>query len=1173
MYLFIYTYIMFRFKSIAGNLILALFLFWAQQAYAWVDSAWPYKVVVTATNTSVAPVVNQAVEIRLTAATVNPDYVWTVAGDDIRVYAADENTALTYYVSNWNSAAKTASIWVLIPNLPALASTDIYIYYGNTLVSTTGDPVTTLTEVGIKYHTRNSSLDPTSKAQAEAEFFSLADNVPGYGCTTVTNFTTINNSTLFAPPRNSDIAFLVDHTFLVTPGQAGVWNFRFGGDYGRGGGMYIDGQPIEEAWNDDLWWGFSWANTAETLEGTVNLTAGYHTIRMIGFEGCCDGGTSMEFMPPGGAWSAWSTANLTVRSASCAGTVVSQAVSGPIVSTSTKTWVDLNGGDVNLGDTIRYTITLQESSGYAAERLEVFDDIAAGFNGFSVVSIPAGAVDASLPAGGAFSKGLLDIRNIDVPASGSVTIVFDVVFSGPGPVTNAAVISNPGNVTNPTINALPVNVSEDFGDAPDSYLTLLASGGARHALSNFVFMGLAAPDAEADGIPSVNADGDDLSVSDDEDGVSTFTTLTATTSAYSVSIDTTNTSGANAILVGWIDFNRNGLFEATEAATTNVPDGTINGTVTLNWIGLTGLTIGNTYARFRISTDITLAATTPGGAMADGEVEDYPLTIFNSLSGACIPTGATAVYPWDGNTNDIGGIYNLVAGTATFNAQDYVAAQSAVFNGTTNQLQYSNNPFMNQSFVNMSILFWVKPNALAGIQTLYEEGGSGSGVAIRLNGANLEAATREGGVQQTLTTAFPSDGKWHFIGYSYANGNVTLYLDGVNVGSVATGFAAMAAHGNAGAFGATNSQDAFNAGAGNRYSGKMDEAAYYYAALTGANILSTYNCMKPVYDFGDAPVSYGAADHKIVNTLRLGATIDADTGNWGDGVDTGNNASDDDTPGDPAGGVDDEDSVAVFSPLPDTASAFSVSMSASNGTTAAATLIGWIDFNGNGVFEIAEAATSAIPAGSNNLPVTLNWTMTPPLVVGPTYLRLRLTTDATVTTATPTGMAVDGEAEDYQLVITGLPSLTVSKTVQAFSDPVNLLANPKAIPGAEMLYTILVINSGSGTADDINITDVIPANTDLILTDINPGAGPVAFIDGIAPDLPSGLTYSYTSLADLADSLDFSIDGIDWTYPPNPVSGIDNAVRHIRVKPTGSFSGASGGNNAAFSIQFKVRIQ
>jgi len=1168
-----HDYTLFRLKSITVRPILTLLLFWASQAFAWVDTDWPYKTVITATNTSAAPITNEAVEIRLTAATVNPDYIWTAAGDDIRVYAADESTPLSYYVSNWDSISQTASIWVLIPGLPALASTDIYVYYGNTLVSTTGDPVTTLTQAGIKYHTRNSSFDPASKAQAEAEFFSLADTVPGYGCTTVTDFTLINNSTLFAPPSNSDIAFLVDHTFLVTPAQAGVWSFRFGGDYGRGGGMYIDGQLIEEAWNDDLWWGFNWANVTETLEGSVNLSAGYHTIRMIGFEGCCDGGTSMEFMPPGGSWTAWSTANLTVRSASCAGTDIDQAISGPVVSTSTKTWVDQDGGEIEIGDTIRYTITLQESSGYAAERLTVVDDIAAGFDGFTVVSIPAGAVDASLPAGGTAGKGLLDISNIEIPASGSASIVFDVVYSGSGPIANTAVITNPGNVTNPSINAADVSAGVDFGDTPDSYLTLLASDGARHSLSNYVFMGAATPDAEADGNPAATADGDDLLGSDDEDGVSTFPIITSSTSAYSVSIDTTNTTATDATLVGWIDFNGNGSFEASEAAAANVPAGTTNGTITLNWIGLAGLPVGNTYARFRISTDVTLAPTTPGGAMTDGEVEDYPLTIFNSLGGACIPSGATAAYPWDGNTNDIGGIYNLVSGSATFDAQDYVASQSAVFNGTTDQLRYSNGSFMNQSFVNMSVMFWIKPDTLTGIQTLLDEGGAGNGVALRLNGSNLEAATREGGAQLTLTAPFPGDGKWHFVGYTYANGTATLYLDGVNVGSVNTGFAAMAGHGNAGGFGATIGNDAFSAGSGNYYSGKMDEASYYYAALTGADVLSTYDCMTPTYDYGDAPLSYGFADHKIVNTLRLGALIDADTGNWGDGVDAANDASDDDTPGIPAGGVDDEDSTAAFAALQDTDSAYSIDTTVSNGTTTAATLIGWIDFNRDGVFDNSEAATSAIPAGSNNLPVTLNWTMTPPLVVGETYLRLRLSTDASVTTSTPIGSAVDGEAEDYQLVISGLPSLTISKAVQTYSDPVNLLTSPKAIPGAELTYTVAISNSGTGTADDISITDTIPADMDLILTDINPGAGPVAFIDGAAPNLPSGLTYSFISLNDLTDSLDFSIDGTDWSYAPTPVGGIDNAVRHIRIRPTGSFSGASGGNNAVFSIEFKVKIQ
>jgi hypothetical protein len=108
-------------------------------------------------------------------------------------------------------------MWVLIPSLPALASIDIYVYYGNTLVSTTGDPVTTLTQTGIKYHTRNSSFDPASKAQAGAEFFSLADNVSGYGCTTITDFTLINNNTLFAPP--SAMMHSVQDPVTITPAR------------------------------------------------------------------------------------------------------------------------------------------------------------------------------------------------------------------------------------------------------------------------------------------------------------------------------------------------------------------------------------------------------------------------------------------------------------------------------------------------------------------------------------------------------------------------------------------------------------------------------------------------------------------------------------------------------------------------------------------------------------------------------------------------------------------------------------------------------------------------------------------------------------------------------------------------------------------------------------------
>ena len=68
----------------------------------------------------------------------------------------------------------------------------------------------------------------------------------------------------------------------------------------------------------------------------------------------------------------------------------------------------------------------------------------------------------------------------------------------------------------------------DFGDAPDggatntdaaNYATTLANDGPRHAISPGLSFGADNVDDEADGQPSLDADGDDLNNNDDEDGV------------------------------------------------------------------------------------------------------------------------------------------------------------------------------------------------------------------------------------------------------------------------------------------------------------------------------------------------------------------------------------------------------------------------------------------------------------------------------------------------------------------------------------------------------------------------------------------------------------------------------------------------------------------------------
>jgi len=118
------------------------------------------------------------------------------------------------------------------------------------------------------------------------------------------------------------------------------------------------------------------------------------------------------------------------------------------LSTSTKTVVDLNGGDAVPGDILRYTVTLTESGGANAPNVSVTDDIPANVNGFTVTSIPPGATNSSTGAGtGANLTGFLNVTGVAVAASGTASITFEVTIDAAA--TPGTVISNTAIVTNP----------------------------------------------------------------------------------------------------------------------------------------------------------------------------------------------------------------------------------------------------------------------------------------------------------------------------------------------------------------------------------------------------------------------------------------------------------------------------------------------------------------------------------------------------------------------------------------------------------------------------------------------------------------------------------------------------------------------------------------------------
>jgi uncharacterized repeat protein (TIGR01451 family) len=168
-------------------------------------------------------------------------------------------------------------------------------------------------------------------------------------------------------------------------------------------------------------------------------------------------------------------------------------------------------------------------------------------------------------------------------------------------------------------------------------------------------------------------------------------------------------------------------------------------------------------------------------------------------------------------------------------------------------------------------------------------------------------------------------------------------------------------------------------------------------------------------------------------------------------------------------------------------------------------------------------------------------------------------TETTVFHSTSTAMTV------------GAPILTVSKNSATISDPVNLTF-PKSIPNSIVEYTVESINSGKGfiDTDTVIITDEINSNLTLYF---GSPVDPVQFIDG---SVASGLTFTFSGLANTSDDVSFSNNGGSTFITPSvDGSGFDITtppINYIRINPKGSMRGSDGVNDPSFSIKFKVKV-
>lgn len=210
---------------------------------------------------------------------------------------------------------------------------------------------------------------------------------------------------------------------------------------------------------------------------------------------------------------------------------------------------------------------------------------------------------------------------------------YRVAVDKSGLPANSAQIADPGTVIDSmhdlinqtaSTNAVDFGYSTriDFGDLPDSLGTLVASNGARHAITG-ISLGNVATDPESDGQVTANATGDNANGSgpNDENGVG-FAGPWVKGQNATLKVVASSAGVVNA----WADWNRNGLFDGGERMLTDqdLAAGLNNLTVAIPANAVTGLVA----VRFRATDGKDQGGGNPAGLAVSGEVEDYFATVY-----------------------------------------------------------------------------------------------------------------------------------------------------------------------------------------------------------------------------------------------------------------------------------------------------------------------------------------------------------------------------------------------------------------------------------------------------------------------------------------------------------------------------------------------------------------
>jgi hypothetical protein len=551
------------------------------------------------------------------------------------------------------------------------------------------------------------------------------------------------------------------------------------------------------------------------------------------------------------------------------------------------------------------------------------------------------------------------IYNAAVPASDSLQTI-NVTFTVPA---NASIGPLRGVRFRFTDSAATTPTSSGASGETEDYVVAIAPATLDYgdfngfaSVSSTVDAGLrigALSDVEGSQTINSAATGDDTTNSDDEDGVTMPSSITAG-ATVTVPIVVTNTTGTPAHLNAWIDFNNNG--DPSNADEQIVSDmviaaGTNAATVNVTFTVPVGASIGSGRGvRVRL-TDI--AAPGFSGSNGVGEVEDYIVTI----AAPTLDFGDFDLFP---NASSIGTGTTIRLG-ATIDVEGQAATNATATGDDLNGTDDENGVTMPASIVqgttgSMTATVTNTSGATAYLNAWIDFNGNGvltdAGEQVA---TNTTVATGTSNSSRTINFTVPS---------LVQAGTVGVRVRLTNVSSPGPD--------------------------GSDGSGEVEDVI--------TNIV-------PSMDFGDYSL-FTAAGSRTNSTLRLGSLTDAEGGLTTDATATSDDID----------GSDDEDGAAVPATIEQGAPG-TITANVTNTSGATAYLNAWIDFNRNGVLTDAGeqiASNTTITTGTSNTNRVLNFTTPVTASLGTAGVRIRLTSTSTPGSD---GIDGNGETEDYLTTI------------------------------------------------------------------------------------------------------------------------------------------------------------